>query len=282
MLQLMNEQKEARLKSLLNTLPPGFYVDSKWLTARGVRRSSVADYVRSGWLRHVAHGLYQRPGTAPAETKQDWRVLVQSMQTMMKFHIHVGGMTALQQLGHRHYLALGGSEPVYLYAARFPGWLDQSLVDAPLYLRKTALFGGADLGVDEAGAPSGSADDTREWWEWSLRLSSPERAILEALDELPDQENFHSVDVVFQSLVSLRPRRLMALLTACRSVKVKRLFFVFAARHGHAWFKHLDPKGVDLGSGDRSLVKGGRLHPLYRITVPHDLFSNSEDAPDDG
>lgn len=279
----MNEQNDTRLKSLLNTLPPGFYVDSKWLSARGVRRSSVSDYVRSGWLRHVAHGLYQRPGTAATETKQDWRVLVQSMQTMMKLPVHVGGMTALQQLGHRHYLALGGSEPVYLYATRFPGWLDQSLVDAPLHLRKTGLFGDADLGVDEAGAPSGNAEDThREWWDWSLRLSSPERAVLEALDELPDQESFHSVDVVFQSLVSLRPRRLTALLSACRSVKVKRLFFVFAERHGHVWFKHLDASSVDLGSGDRSLVKGGRLHPLYRITVPADLLSDTEGAASGG
>jgi len=279
----MDEQKDTRLKSLLNTLPSGFYVDSKGLTARGVRRSSVADYVRSGWLRHVAHGLYQRPGTAPAETKQDWRVLVQSMQTIMKLPIHVGGITALQQLGHRHYLALGGSEPVYLYAPRFPGWLDQSLVDAPLHLRKTGLFGGADLGIDEASTSSGEADGPRrDWWDWSLRLSSPERAILEALDELPDQESFHSVDVVFQSLVNLRPRRLTALLTACKSVKVKRLFFVFAERHGHAWFKHLDRESIDLGSGDRSLVKGGRLHPVYRITVPHDLLNDNEGAASGG
>lgn len=279
----MDEQKDTRLKSLLNNLPPGFYVDSKGLTARGVRRSSAADYVRSGWLRHVAHGLYQRPGTAPAETKQDWRVLVQSMQTIMKLPVHVGGITALQQLGHRHYLALGGSEPVYLYAPRFPGWLDQSLVDAPLHLRKTGLFGGADLGIDEASTSSGEADGPRrDWWDWSLRLSSPERAILEALDELPDQESFHSVDVVFQSLVNLRPRRLTALLTACKSVKVKRLFFVFAERHGHAWFKHLDRESVDLGSGDRSLVKGGRLHPIYRITVPHDLLNDNEGAASGG
>src|SRR5690606_23122606 len=100
----MNEQKRERLKGLLNTLPPGFYVDSKWLSARGVRRSSASDYVRSGWLRHVAHGLYQRPGTAPAGRKQDWRVLVQSMQMMMMLPVHVGGMTALKQLGYRHYL----------------------------------------------------------------------------------------------------------------------------------------------------------------------------------
>jgi hypothetical protein len=29
--------------------------------------------------------------------------------------------------------------------------------------------------------------------------------------------------------------------------------------------------GVDLGRGKRALVVGGRLHPLYQITLPGDL-----------
>ena len=63
----------------------------------------------------------------------------------------------------------------------------------------------------------------------------------------------------------------MALLTACRSVKVRRLFFVFADRHGHGWRKHLDSSKIDFGSGPRALVAGGRLHPEYHIYVPQDL-----------
>ncbi|MBV7521334.1 type IV toxin-antitoxin system AbiEi family antitoxin [Ensifer sp. ENS12] len=271
----MNEQRASRLKILLASVPPGFYVDSKWLSAQGIRRSSVADYVGAGWLRHVAHGLYQRPGTGPIG-ERDWRVLALSVQTLMGHPVHVGGMTALQQMGYRHYLSFGAAEQVYLYAPRFPSWLDQALLDAPLHLRKTSLFADAGHGLDGVGDKGSAGDAPREWWDWTLRLSSPERAILEALDELPDGESFHSIDMVFQSLVSLRPRRLMMLLTACRSVKVKRLFFVYADRHAHAWFKHLDRDSLDLGAGDRSLVKGGRLHPTYRITLPQDLMTDNE------
>ncbi len=90
-----------------------------------------------------------------------------------------------------------------------------------------------------------------------MRMSSPERAIMEMIDELPKEESFHDVDTLFQSLSNLRPRKLSELLQDCRSVKVKRLFLVFAERHGHAWRKHLDLANVDLGSGDRSIVKGG-------------------------
>ena len=80
--------------------------------------------------------------------------------------------------------------------------------------------------------------------------------------------------------MSLRPRRLTALLVACRSVKVRRLFFVFADRHRHAWRKHLDTSGIDFGSGPRALVEGGRFHPTYRIYVPEAFLPGTPQAAD--
>ena len=65
----------------------------------------------------------------------------------------------------------------------------------------------------------------------------------------------------------LRPELLMKLLQACRSVKVKRLFFVFADHHPHAWRQYLDTSHIGLGSGPRALIDGGKLHPVYRIAV---------------
>lgn len=85
--------------------------------------------------------------------------------------------------------------------------------------------------------------------------------------------NFENLDKVFAGLATLRPERLMTLATACRSVKVRRLFFVFAERHGHGWCKYLDTSKIDFGSGPRALVAGGRLHPVYRIYVPPDLVA---------
>ncbi|MAO57281.1 MAG: hypothetical protein CMM61_16520, partial [Rhodospirillaceae bacterium] len=72
-------------------------------------------------------------------------------------------------------------------------------------------------------------------------------------------------------------------LKECRSVKAKRLFFVFADQHDHAWRQYLDPDDYDLGSGPRALVDGGRLHPRYDITVPPELIDGKEsDESDDG
>src|SRR3546814_19952287 len=73
-------------------------------------------------------------------------------------------------------------------------------------------------------------------------------------------------------LANLRARVWRSLLRSWRSVKVRRLFFVFADRHEHAWLKHLDKDASDFGSGPRALVKGGKLHPTYRIYVPEDIL----------
>jgi transcriptional regulator with AbiEi antitoxin domain of type IV toxin-antitoxin system len=266
----MDGQKDEKLKTLLQAVPPGFLVDSRWLAAQEIHRSSVHDYARRGWLEHLAHGVYRRPlqREAAGADPQDWQVLVLSLQRVMGYPVHVGGMTALRLRGHAHYLRLGGNEPVFLYGERIPSWVSKVPADAQFTLRRLKLFGGSTLGVEDEGEGEGPGAGEARWWNWRLRTSSPERAILEALDELPDHESFHTLDVTFESLTTLRPRKLAALLAQCASVKVKRLFFVFADRHGHAWRKQLQPEAVGLGSGDRSLVKGGKLHPHYRITVP--------------
>jgi hypothetical protein len=106
---------------------------------------------------------------------------------------------------------------------------------------------------------------------WPLAVSTPERAILEVLDELPRRESFHQVDMLMDCAASLRPKSLQRLLAECRSVKVKRLFFFFADRHRHRWLDQVDKSKVDLGQGKRSLIKGGKLDPTYQITVPADL-----------
>lgn len=280
----MNGQKDDRLKSVLEAVPPGFLVDSRWLAARKVHRSSAHDYARRGWLQHVAHGLYRRPvqpESATAEDAQDWKILVLSLQRVMNYPVHVGAMTALQQRGYAHYLRLSGSEPVFLYGDAIPGWVKKTSTNARLALRSLKLFGDSSLGVDDEQAAEGdTVSNAARWWNWPLRTSTPERAILEALDELPDHESFHTLDVTFESLATLRPRRLAALLSQCTSVKVKRLFFVFADRHDHAWRKHLSADSIALGKGDRSLVKGGRLHPRYRITVPPEYAVPKKEVAD--
>ena len=108
-------------------------------------------------------------------------------------------------------------------------------------------------------------------WKWPFVISTPERAILELIDELPLHETFHLVDMLMEGLVNLSPRRMQKLLEEATSIKVKRLFFFFADRHHHRWLNRLEPGKVALGTGKRMLVKGGKLDPKYEITVPKEL-----------
>ena len=271
----MSGQEHDKLKKLLEAVPAGFLVDSAWLEHHGIGRRSSYGYVQRGWLERLGRGIFRRPapGSAAANTL-DWKTCLLSLQHIMHHPVHVGGATALGLQGYAHYLSLGDKSTVWLYCSKIPSWLEKLPLNAELHTRSASLFSDPDLGVVDARSNPGETESTLPW-DWKLVMSSPERAILEALDELPDQESFHTLDMAFESLTTLRPRTLSALLSSCKKIKVKRLFFVFADRHDHAWRKRLDPKDFDLGSGDRALVKGGKIHPRYRIMVP-DEFARKE------
>lgn len=278
----MSGQKYGNLKSLLEVVPPGFMVDSAWLKAKGIGRRSVYDYVKQGWLERLARGVFRRPATSarPSE-KIDWKTCVLSMQHIMGYPVHVGGGTALIVQGYSHYLALGDKAPVWLYGAAIPNWLKKLSLDAPLEIRNQRLFADPEMGLIKVRDDRGPGNTGGFPWDWGTTMSAPERAVLEALDELPDHESFHNLDMTFEGLTTLRPKLLASLLNDCRKFKVRRLFFVFADRHGHAWRKRLNPEDFDLGRGDRAMVKGGRIHPRYRIVVP-ETFAEPEKEGRDG
>ena len=56
----MTQQRQERLKPLLDDLPPGYVADAAWLTARGIDRKSILQYERRGWLEKLARGVYSR------------------------------------------------------------------------------------------------------------------------------------------------------------------------------------------------------------------------------
>ncbi|MGE0203576.1 MAG: type IV toxin-antitoxin system AbiEi family antitoxin domain-containing protein [Hyphomicrobiaceae bacterium] len=264
----MDAERSTNLKRVLDAVPAGYLVDAAWLTSHGIAYETFRDYVKRGWLERVKRGVFRRPiPNTSAATVSDWKVCLLSVQHIMRYQVHVGGTTALALQGYDHYLRLGGNATVWVYGEDIPNWLGKLSLNAPIETRNTSLFADPSLGLNQDEA---DAAETLPW-NWKLRMSSPERAVLEVMDELPDHESFHNLDMVFQGLTTLRPRLLTSLLHSCKKKKVKRLFFVFADRHDHAWRKRLDPDEFNLGSGDRALVKGGKIHPRYRIMVPNEF-----------
>jgi hypothetical protein len=271
-------QNQRPLNRLEKELPEGVVVDASWLKQHSYSRQLLSHYVSAGWLDQPARGVYRRP-----RGSLTWRQLVVSLQTFLDYPLAVGGRSALELLGYAHYLSRNELQ-IHLYGPKAPpGWLNNLRLDLQLKyhsdqrlfrnllvapeLKKLAGFRAnskGSLGLSLTELPIGQ-------WDWRLILSTPERALLELLDELPAHETFHQVDMLVEGLTNLSPRRLQGLLADCKSVKVKRLLFFFADRHANAWLKPLKKHKFDLGAGKRMLVKGGKLDQAYQITVPVDL-----------
>lgn len=278
----MSEQNVSKLNQLEKELPEGLLVDAAWLEKRGYYGSLRKKYVDLGWLEQPAHRVYRRP-----RGNTSWEQAVISLQTLLEFPIVVAGRTALELQGFGHYLAREQTE-VHLYGHQPPpSWLHKLPLPVRFVFHKsshlfrndpitrglTSLSWNAKTGKGVSTDPLQAGLTIQPWghWDWPLTLSTPERAVLELLDELPDRESFHQADKLMEGLVNLSPRRMQKLLEDCKSVKVKRLFFFLADRHDHAWLKRIDRVRIDLGKGKRMLVRGGKLNPIYGITVPGDL-----------
>jgi hypothetical protein len=278
----MAGQNAQKINRLERELAEGLLADTAWFKGRGYSRQLLNHYVATGWLEQPARGVYRRPRGSIS-----WQQAVISLQTLLAYPLVVGGRSALELQGYAHYLPQTTTE-LHLYGSKPPpNWLYKLPLDIRFhYHSDRRLFRPTENSTltsssgAEPAAPNGPATDTasvsyvvQPWgqWDWPLTLSTPERAVLEIIEELPAHEGFEHVDKLIEGLANLSPRRLQILLAACTSVKVKRLFFFFADRHHHAWLKRLKRSEIDLGTGKRMLFKGGKLDPTYQITVPGDL-----------
>ncbi|NLE00593.1 MAG: hypothetical protein GX640_12040 [Fibrobacter sp.] len=102
-------------------------------------------------------------------------------------------------------------------------------------------------------------------------VASLERAILEVLADIPDNQTLDESFKIMESLNTLNPVILQILLETCNSIKVKRLFLLLAEKANHQWLQRLKLEKIDLGSGNRVLYKNGTLNKKYKVTVPRDL-----------
>lgn len=259
----MDMRSGSKLNRLQQELPEGLLVDAAWMEAHGYSSALRSQYVRAGWLNSPARRVYRR-----SRMPLTWQQVAVSLQKVLDLPLTVGGRTALEQQGYAHYLSTTMRE-VHLYGPkRPPTWLASLPLDVTFHWHNSLrLFpGNADAPPEPSPVMVSAGGLTLP-----IRYSTKERAVLELLDELPKHESFHQVDALMEGMSDIGPRRLQTLLEACTSVKVKRLFLFFADRHRHAWRSRLDMSRVDLGSGKRVLVKGGKLDPHYNITVPPDM-----------
>lgn len=206
------------LKRVQVGLPRGSPFDLGTLAQFGVSPQLAAHYVEEGWLVRLAHGVYAFPndsfGVHGAVLFLQGRVP----------GLHVGGRSALALQGVRHNLAR--RDTLVLWGdARFvlPQWFISRFPARYVY---AALFDWPDAVLAERTlvTPPGQPD--------GLRVSVPERAVLEMLYEVGTRQSLEEARNLSDGLRSPRKELLGQLLSCCKSVKTVRLFLTWARETG--------------------------------------------------
>lgn len=252
----MSIARSEKLKSMLDDWLPQTVVTSARLNALGILPQHAQKYQASGWIESVSAGTFKR--------KHDqlvWEGALYSLQEQLGLQVHVGAMTALAAAGAAHYLRLG-RETVFLFSmpnVTLPSWFKRYQWGADISHTQTKLLP-RELGLAEQNHAG-----------FRVMGSSPERAILECLHLAPAKLDLVETYQVVEGLQTLRPKLMQALLEACKSIKVKRLFLFMADKASLPVMNHLDLSRIDLGSGNRAVVANGHYDAKYRLVLPKEL-----------
>ncbi len=256
----MSQEIKTKINRLINQWSRGTVSTASYLNRLGFSHDLLVRYKKSGWVESFGRGAYILYGD-----KVEWPGALYTLQTQLRLNVHPGGKTALELKGYAHYLP-SGKRKIFLYGTQgqvLPNWFKGERLGIDIVMTRTNLF------------PGESQEGFSEFKEkdFSIRISSPERAAMEMLHLVPGKINFDEALLIMENLVSLRPDVVQKLLVMCRSIKVKRLFMYMAEKHGHSWVSDLDLPRIDFGKGKRVIVPNGKYDRKYLITVPRDSYT---------
>ena len=227
-------------KALLACLPRGEPLSTADLEARGLSAFRASALARSGWLVHLARGVYMLPGDT---LTRDGGLAFLSAQTQ---GFHVGSKTALawrgvrQNIAFREHLNLWGDAP-----RRLPGWFTERF---PAGYQSTQLF---DDGLPKAFGlqplPGGGP---------RVMVSVPERALLELLSDVGKLQSLAEARDLVESLPGLRAKVLDELLLHTHRIKVVRMAATLATGMNLPWAAVAGKHSERIGGGTRWVAVG--------------------------
>ena len=254
----MSTQKKTKINHLLSTIPHGVVMLSSWLVQQGYTLDLQKRYKKSGWLESLGTGAMIRSGDSV-----NYLGGIYALQIQAGSSVHVGGRTALSLQKQGHYIEMSVGRIVLFGGNQenLPKWFKNYWKQRIDYY--TTSFLPVDMELKNFEEKS-----------FSIKVSSPARAIMECLFLVPKYQEFFECYELMENLNNLHPKSVQTLLESNSSIKVKRLFLYLAEKFNHQWLKCLDLTKIDLGSGKRSLVKNGVYISKYKITVPREFERN--------
>jgi Transcriptional regulator, AbiEi antitoxin, Type IV TA system/Transcriptional regulator, AbiEi antitoxin N-terminal domain len=247
---------DTKIKTLFDLHVPDTVMLASWLESKGYSYDLQQRYRKSDWLQSIGVGAFKRP-----KETITWHGGLSSLQQQANFPVHAGGLTALSLLGVSHFIR-PGRETVFLFTPKnrnLPSWFRNYDWDVEIDHKRTSFL------------PDDLAITQHNIMKYGISISSAERAFFECLYHSPGKMDLLECYQIMSGMVNLRPRIIQKLLDQCTSIKVKRLFLYMAEKANHQWFEYINTEGIDLGKGDRSIVKNGTYILKYKITVPKEL-----------
>lgn len=264
----LNKQRRVLIS---NVIGDGMILPRKWFSQQKLpdlrlNRHAIDNLVKSNELYSIAKGVYAKSGTTPT-----WQTVLYSLQKYFKLDVVAGGLTALELMGYGHYMSLKSGKRIHLYSSnKLPDWIHEAVYEAEFIEHSNKEL----LGRNNVSAFSLADFSVNYSWRDnapSLLISGPERALLEVISGVPKYISPEHAYQLMQGLTTLSPDKMQALLENCHSIKMRRLFFWLADHFSYAWLKKIDRTKINLGSGNRVIVKGGKFNKQYNITVPEQL-----------
>lgn len=252
----MSIENQSKINQLLSKAPKGVVLTSSWLLEQGYSLQLQDRYKKSQWFKSFGRGALIRN-----EDTVDYLGGIHTLQTQLNLSVHPAAKTALILQGKSHYLEFS-TQKAQLFSAKsevLPSWFKKRDWEVKLE-SNVSSFLPPDLGMVEYQHKS-----------FSIKISSPVRAIMECLYLAPNEQPLLEVYELMEGLNNIRPVTAKKLLESCSSVKVKRLFLYMADKAGHDWLTYINQDKIDLGKGKRQIVADGVYIPKYQITVPKEL-----------
>ncbi len=257
-----------KLNHLLSQWRDHSIYTSAWLKSQGYGSELLQAYKKSKWIESIGTGAYKKTGD-----QVNWFGALNALQKQLLSSIHVGGRSALELLGKAQYIPLHQSQITLLGQNNItiPKWFWLTSSDTKiqfsfknLFIEPKTSFGQSQYGFTEF------TDNAV-----TILISTPERAFLEYLDDVPKKYSYTEAVEILENLPSLRIVLLQKLLENCNSVKVNRLFLHLAEKVNHGWLSKVDISKIELGKGKRVIFKNGKFDPKYQITIPKDNHESS-------
>jgi hypothetical protein len=250
-----------KLTILLQEAPKHPVILDSWLKKHNISNSLKQKYLQYGWLKSIGRGA-----SYLANDKPDWQGAIVAIQEHGE-SIYIGGKSSLLLQGMGHFISLRLTK-LYLFGKsgqRLPSWLLKYNWGLAINYHQISFLP-INLGINTIKQENSSF----------LQMSSPERAVLELLYLVPQEQSIEEAYYIIENLNSLNHQLLQELLVACCSIKVKRLLFCLSERAGHDWVKKLNKNKLNFGSGKRLIVNDGYVDPIYHITLPKNWQDDDE------